>query len=360
MITDPFPATSPAPTPTTPAQRLGGILFSLIFFLAGGAFFYGMAVQPYLQSVAARTWVETPCRVVSSEVKSNHDGDGTTYRPEIHYVYRVQGREYHADRYQFLRFSSSGRADKAAVVARFPRGKHTVCYVNPKAPAEAVLDRNFASAGFFTLIPLAFMAVGGTLFFQMLRAGRSPAALPERELSPEGAAGVAAYVQPATSRIRITTPLRGGTEFYFPPGRSLVGTLILGAVLAGLSGGISHAAEQQKQALAIGLGVAVFIVAFILSYIWTAWARVTIDGGMVTVTHCLLGIARNRMVAATDIAKIKPWITGSSSGPKGTTVYYGLEIHCQDDTDMCVGRRIPNQREAEWLAARMTEAVRKP
>jgi len=45
-------------------------------------------------------------------------------------------------------------------VARYVRGTKTVCYVNPKDPSEAVMDRGMASATWFGLIPLVFVAIG--------------------------------------------------------------------------------------------------------------------------------------------------------------------------------------------------------
>ena len=116
MITAPSQQTFPA-IGTPRSQKTSGAIFA-IFLLMGGGFFYFLALRPFVQSRTARNWVETPCRIVSSEVKSSHDSNGTTYRPEIHYVYKLQGREYQGDRYQFLRFSSSGRASKAAAVRR--------------------------------------------------------------------------------------------------------------------------------------------------------------------------------------------------------------------------------------------------
>ena len=126
----------------------------------GGAFFYFTVLQPFFQSTAARHWVETPCRVLSSEVKYHSGSKGGTYSEEIAYAYQVDGREYHSDRYQFLRFSSSGRQAKANVVAKYPRGRQAVCYVNPKNPLEAVLNRGFAPVGWFAFFPLVFVGVG--------------------------------------------------------------------------------------------------------------------------------------------------------------------------------------------------------
>jgi len=146
--------------PASPVQRIFVGLFFSVFLAMGGAFFYFTVLQPFFQSTAARHWVETPCRVLSSEVKYHSGSKGGTYSEEIAYAYQVDGREYHSDRYQFLRFSSSGRQAKANVVAKYPRGRQAVCYVNPKSPSEAVLDRGFAPVGWFAFFPLVFVGIG--------------------------------------------------------------------------------------------------------------------------------------------------------------------------------------------------------
>jgi hypothetical protein len=92
---------------------------------------------------------------------------------------------------------------------------------------------------------------------------------------------------------------------------------------------------------------------------WTAFSRVTVEAGMVTVTRKFLGIGSTQVVASADIAKIRTEICGSSSGPSGTTALYALEIVCRDETEVTVGGRIP-ERDARWVAARIMEAVRKP
>jgi hypothetical protein len=185
-----IPTSSPRP------RKILLILFG-IFLLGGLAFTQGMILHPYFQSRAAREWKETPCRIISSEVKSHRDSDATTYSVEISYAYKIGGREFRSNRYQLPRFFSSGRQAKAATVARFPRGKATVCFVNPRNPADAVLDRGFASIGWFALLPLAFIGVGAAGIVGVVR-GRKDAPLlngdaPDAEIPwqtrPDWAAG---------------------------------------------------------------------------------------------------------------------------------------------------------------------------
>jgi hypothetical protein len=136
-------------------------LFFLVFFLAGAAALYFMVLRPARGLLASRSWVETPCVVQASRVGESSDSDGTTYRVEVEYTYSLQGREYRSSRYNFLDFYSSGYDGKAEVVARYPPGTRTVCYVDPDDPSQAVIDRKLSWAWLVGLVPLLFIAVGG-------------------------------------------------------------------------------------------------------------------------------------------------------------------------------------------------------
>ena len=188
----------------------------------------------------------------------------------------------------------------------------------------------------------------------------------EGELSPEEAAKaaraqtrelaeVAAYVPPAASRVRITTPLRGGPEFYFPPGRSFGGTLIMLALLSGMGWWINVGIERREWGGVFALGVVLIILVFILTYMWTSSVRVSMDAGMVTVTQKFLGIPTVYVVAAADVLEIRPDITANT----GSSLTYGLKMVCRDGKNLGAGDRIRSEREAQWLAARMLEAIRK-
>ncbi len=168
-------------------------LFFLPFFLVGTGLLYGFAIRPALQILDSQGWTQTPCVIESSEVRA-HRGDSTTYSVELRYHYAFGGREYSADRYRFSSFtSSSGREAKQAVVDHYPAGTETVCFVNPQAPQEAVIDRGwhweFLLLGGFSSI---FLVVGGLgiLFAGRLTHSKTPVAtMPKREPYSSGPGG---------------------------------------------------------------------------------------------------------------------------------------------------------------------------
>jgi len=87
----------------------------------------------------------------------------------VFYRYTFNGREFKANRYNFMGGSSSGYDSKRAIVNRLPPGTETVCYVNPAEPTQAVLERGFTAEMWFGLIPLVFVLIGGGGLFFTLR-----------------------------------------------------------------------------------------------------------------------------------------------------------------------------------------------
>jgi Protein of unknown function (DUF3592) len=131
-----------------------------LFFLVGAAAFYFATVRPVMRYFASRSWTETTCTVLSSQVGEHSDSDGSTYSVDVVYTYSVEGRAYQSDRYGFLGGSSSGRSGKEAVVARYPPGARVSCWFDPAHPEMAVLSREPSAAWLVGLIPLLFLIVG--------------------------------------------------------------------------------------------------------------------------------------------------------------------------------------------------------
>ena len=115
------------------------VLFGGLFVVVGIGLFIGLTLLPLTQWLGAQDWKETPCRIVSSEVKSHSDDDGTTYSVAIVYDYEFGGRQYTGSRYNFVTGSSSGKSGKQAIVNRYPPGSQQHCYVDPGNPDKVIL-----------------------------------------------------------------------------------------------------------------------------------------------------------------------------------------------------------------------------
>ncbi len=126
--------------------KLAIILFFGIFAIAGTAAFYFLGVKTLIKLNNAESWLNTPCIVLSSKVKSqtsssSKGGSSTTYSIYIRYKYNYNGQKITNNQYSFNTGSSSGYDGKAEVVRLYPKGKKTTCYVNPQNPTEAVISR---------------------------------------------------------------------------------------------------------------------------------------------------------------------------------------------------------------------------
>ncbi|MEQ8221901.1 MAG: DUF3592 domain-containing protein [Candidatus Eremiobacterota bacterium] len=125
---------------------------------------YFIIMKPVMYIIDAKNWKETPCIIISSEVKETtvrgKSSTSTYYYPQIVYSYKINGHTYRSGRVTFI----DGARDFSLaydVVKAYGAGKKTVCYVNPASQDEAVLDRKVTGNNFFfAIIPLGFFAFG--------------------------------------------------------------------------------------------------------------------------------------------------------------------------------------------------------
>lgn len=136
------------------------VAFFGVFFAAGFLVVWFTFLGPWLDSLAARDWVAADCEVVRSRVQTHSGDDSDTYSVDILYRYRFDGREYHADRYEFLGGSSSGYQAKAEIVEQYPPGHRFTCWVDPDDPAVAVIHRELSGRNLVALMGLPFLAAG--------------------------------------------------------------------------------------------------------------------------------------------------------------------------------------------------------
>ena len=145
----------------------------LIFALAGAGMLYPLSILPIRRTIDARSWIETPCKVLDGRVLSHEGDESTTYSVYILYEYEFAGQLYKSDTYSFIIGSSSGHQGKSRVVESYKKAARPLCYVNPRKPYEAVLKRGFHPFLLFTLLPLLFLAIGLGGLFYIIRAKTS-------------------------------------------------------------------------------------------------------------------------------------------------------------------------------------------
>jgi len=143
-----------------------------IFALAGAGVGIPLGVIPLKKMAESKSWEETPCKIVWSRVQRHEstDSDGhtsITYSVDVFYEYEFNGEKHRSNKYGAIGGSSSGRSGKVAITKQYPSGSERFCYVDPKTPERAMLQRGFSWKALLCLIPLVFFVIG----IAMMRAG---------------------------------------------------------------------------------------------------------------------------------------------------------------------------------------------
>jgi Protein of unknown function (DUF3592) len=162
-MTTPSTPVSPQPPAFSSKGCVAG--FAIFLMLLGALIFVIATARPLWQMSKAAKWEEVPCRIISSRVRHMPaNRHGSTYGIDIHYSYRFGGHDFEGLRYDFSSGTSSAYAGKQAVVATYPPGRQTVCFVDPLDPTQAVLSRGLPREFWQGIIGLALFFAG---FFWM-------------------------------------------------------------------------------------------------------------------------------------------------------------------------------------------------
>jgi hypothetical protein len=131
-----------------PAEGYSMVGIALIF----GVIMGGMIFEELSARQQARTWIETPCMVLESRVVWVKN----EFRPLIRYSWDVNGRNHEGQTSSASTFHGS-ILDVEKLVAQFPVGKPSTCWVNPNSPAQAVLERDPPLRGWIWWLAFAAM-----------------------------------------------------------------------------------------------------------------------------------------------------------------------------------------------------------
>ena len=149
------------------------ILFGSLFFLIGLFAFWNALIVPMRSYLSAQSWQQTPCTILTAQLKESQGDDTTTYSAEFTYEYHFAGAGYVGN--QDNSFKSSGsRKSAMARLDALPVGIQTQCWVNPERPAQALLDRSIAwgpALGSLAIL-ICFCGLGGGLAYYGLRTRR--------------------------------------------------------------------------------------------------------------------------------------------------------------------------------------------
>jgi hypothetical protein len=117
----------------------------------------------------SRNWVETSTQIKESSIKSgirSSSGKGrrisnVVYQANIVFIYYYEGRSYESNTFSLFDLRLDDVAEESKLVNDYPPGKRTKCFVNPKNPSQAVINRDFQMGEFLLcLVPIGFIVVG--------------------------------------------------------------------------------------------------------------------------------------------------------------------------------------------------------
>jgi hypothetical protein len=216
--------------------RLGlGCFFSV--FLLFGLGFTVVALWEIVDIIRARDWRQMECTILTSEVETHRGSKGSkTYSVAVSFEYFVEDTRYVSTRYKFGSGSTSGYDGKAEIVQRLSPGTKTVCYVNRRDPAEAVIERGITGEFFFGFIPMIFAVIGaGGLYGVFIHKGKPK---PIREnVGLLAAVGSGAKAGPTTLKSATSPAVRLGCVLIFAAFWNGILSIFLVDVIVGWSKG---------------------------------------------------------------------------------------------------------------------------
>lgn len=126
-----------------------------------------MSVINRKRASASQSWMGAQGKVTESFVheSTSTDSDGhtsTDYKPKVHYIYSVNGREYECNRINFGGGSTS-RAKAQSVIAQYPIESSVIVYYDPQNPKQAVLERT-TQGGWLQIIVGVILIITGIYF----------------------------------------------------------------------------------------------------------------------------------------------------------------------------------------------------
>jgi len=147
-----------ASNPSAPSRAAG---FVFVPFFALGLFFVVMMVREAVASAATYTWQPVSCEIVESKVLESSDRS-----PWFAYL------RYTSPTGESVRSSRPFETWREAVrfTRRWPAGSRATCYLDPRDPAGALLERKGAGLVLllFLPLPLLFVFIGAAGFYTVV------------------------------------------------------------------------------------------------------------------------------------------------------------------------------------------------
>jgi hypothetical protein len=150
----------------TLGSRLFAIFFPAIFVVGGGAL-----IALYMNHRAAAeeslSWPRVPAVIERAEVVQRDSQEGGSDFV-VAYRYSIDGRDYHGSR---VAFGTHSNSERRAREARYRRGLPVEVSVDPRDPANAVIEPGQRPGSFYLAIAGGLMIGLGIVIIRMIARG---------------------------------------------------------------------------------------------------------------------------------------------------------------------------------------------
>lgn len=153
--------------------------FGILFSGFAGIFLVVGAGLAWRQGHRLAASLPAPATIESTRIDSQRGSKGgTTYKPVVEFLYRVDGRDLHGDEPLPMTVFTSSHSSVQAVVDRFRPGQEVTAWYDPADPGSAFLLKEASFFPYlFILFPMIHVAVGLAM---VLFGDAQPASRPTR------------------------------------------------------------------------------------------------------------------------------------------------------------------------------------
>ncbi len=152
--------------------------FFLIFALFWSGLvllFDGFITRAFMNQLRSRSFATAPGHILSSEITTHDDSDGTTYGARVVYEFAINGRRHQSDRVRYGQGSDSTGRWASETVAANPPGATRPVYYDPSDPARSVLQRGAGGQDWFLALFLTPFNVAMIFLWGLVIQARQPA-----------------------------------------------------------------------------------------------------------------------------------------------------------------------------------------
>ena len=139
-----------------------------------GALFTALLWVSYQRAMTTRSWAETPCTIVSSQVIPERatPNSPTRWRVVVKYQYLFAGQTHQSSRIRRADGTTGDESKAQRTREKYTPGTQAVCWVNPEQPAFAILQHDTKAALYTLWFPLLFFFGGLKMTWAALRNAR--------------------------------------------------------------------------------------------------------------------------------------------------------------------------------------------